>query len=72
MVTKKLLQYVLVILVIIGICFFLKGEDILRTEDIISLIEEQGDSIALVLFSGKCDKPILITAGQQRPRVSFK
>lgn len=29
-----------------------KDEEILRTEDIISIIEEQGDSIALVMFSG--------------------
>ncbi|XP_074606646.1 kynureninase-like isoform X3 [Acropora palmata] len=29
-----------------------KDEEILRTEDIISIIEEQGDSIALVMFPG--------------------
>lgn len=29
-----------------------KGEELLRTGDILSMIEEQGDSIALVMFSG--------------------
>lgn len=29
-----------------------KGEDTLRTEDILSVIEEDGDSIAVILFSG--------------------
>lgn len=29
-----------------------EGEELLRTEDILSIIEEQGDSIALVMFSG--------------------
>ena len=32
---------------------FTQGEELLRTEDIVSLIEEQGDSIALVMFGGK-------------------
>jgi len=31
----------------------LQGEHTLRTEDILAKIEEEGDSIALVLFSGK-------------------
>lgn len=30
-----------------------QGEELLRTDDILSLIEEHGDSIALVMFSGK-------------------
>lgn len=30
-----------------------QGEELLRTEDILSIIEDQGDSIALVMFSGK-------------------
>ena len=30
----------------------LQGESTLRTEDILSTIEEQGDEIAIVLFSG--------------------
>ncbi|KAJ7389149.1 hypothetical protein OS493_033235 [Desmophyllum pertusum] len=29
-----------------------EGEELLRTEDILSIIEDQGDAIALVLFSG--------------------
>lgn len=29
-----------------------EGEELLRTEDILSIIEDQGDSIALVMFSG--------------------
>ena len=33
--------------------FFLKGEDLLRTEDIIELIEKEGDCLALILFPGK-------------------
>ncbi len=32
--------------------FFLKGETTLRTEDIVKKIEEEGDSIALVMLSG--------------------
>ena len=32
---------------------FMQGEELLRTEDIVSLIDEQGDSIALVMFSGQ-------------------
>ena len=30
-----------------------QGEELLRTEDILSIIEDQGDSIALVMSSGK-------------------
>ena len=30
-----------------------QGEELLRTEDVLSIIEDQGDSIALVMFSGK-------------------
>ena len=30
-----------------------QGEELLRTEDILSIIEDHGDSIALVMFSGK-------------------
>lgn len=33
--------------------FVIQGEELLRTEDILSIIEDQGDSIALVMFSGK-------------------
>ena len=33
-------------------CDHYQGEDILRTEDIVAKIKEEGDSIALVLFSG--------------------
>jgi kynureninase len=29
-----------------------EGEETLRTEDIIDIIEKEGDSIALILFSG--------------------
>jgi hypothetical protein len=29
-----------------------QGEETLRTEDILNIIEEQGDTIALVMFSG--------------------
>ena len=32
---------------------FTQGEELLRTEDILSIIEKQGDSIALVMFSGE-------------------
>lgn len=31
---------------------FTKGEVLLRNEDIISLIEEEGDEIALIMFPG--------------------
>ena len=30
-----------------------QGEDTLRTEDIVDKVMEEGDSVALVLFSGK-------------------
>ena len=30
-----------------------QGDELLRTEDILSIIEDQGDSIALVMFSGE-------------------
>ena len=33
--------------------FFWKGEYIWRTEDILKVIEEEGDSIALIHLSGK-------------------
>jgi len=36
----------------INFFFFLKGEYTIRNEDILKVIEEQGDEIAIVLFSG--------------------
>ena len=38
----------------------LQGEHTLRTEDILAKIEEEGDSIALVLFSGKLNRQIFV------------
>ena len=35
-------------------CDLYQGEDTLRIEDIVAKIKEEGDSVALVLFSGMC------------------
>ncbi|KAM9305661.1 kynureninase [Gastrophryne carolinensis] len=50
-----------------------EGEDTLRTEDILSVIEKEGDSIALILFSGVqyytgqlFDIPKITEAGQKK------
>ncbi|XP_068761362.1 kynureninase-like [Montipora capricornis] len=39
------------------------GEELLRTEDILSMIEEQGDSIALVMFSAYLELLLLYHFG---------
>lgn len=36
------------------LCVAFQGELLWRTDDIVRIIQEQGDSIALVFFSGKC------------------
>lgn len=43
--------------------FVTQGEELLRTEDILSIIEDQGDSIALVMFSGKSKKMSCLLKG---------
>ena len=40
-------------------CSLTQGEELLKTEDILSVIEEQGDSIALVMFSGEWTEIII-------------
>ena len=38
----------------------LKGENIWRNEDILKIIEDQGDSIALIFFSGNFSYSLVV------------
>lgn len=53
-----------------------EGEETLRTEDILAVIEKEGDSIAVILFSGVqyytgqfFDIPRITKAGQEKVRL---
>lgn len=35
-----------------NLIFWIQGEEIIRTEDILNIIEKEGDSIAVILFGG--------------------
>lgn len=52
-VTEHKISFWLCLLLTLILCLFIQGEELLRKEDIVSLIEEQGESIALLLFSGQ-------------------
>ena len=54
LVTKHKISFLFVIFsYTLTFLLVIQGEELLRTEDVVSLIEEQGESIALVMFSGR-------------------